>query len=242
MPTSPAAPSIACTAAVAMAPAAPPRDVDVVCALLLLVSLMPAADSNRVSDRDPTHTVVPLSSIIEKPANPSGSPSAPAEDPADASSRTWYSVKVTGVPPQLTRFAAAQYKIGILRNRLFIVQTQIAKRAQELEAAENAINDAFENMNERFDTYSDMFDDHRLASTTERDTPSLIAVGKQVAEAQDRHFGLTAAWLDTSPALANEILILEKQKTRLEEAIGEIETDLAFRTEQRLVLQEANIN
>jgi len=158
------------------------------------------------------------------------------QKPAQGSS--WWSTTVDNVPSGLSNFSAAMYKVEVLRNRLSLVRAQIAKRNRELAAAEQAIEKAYESMEDRYGTYMDLFHDLQRGDRSASDPHQLLTVGRSVASAQDRHFGLTTAWMGTSGQLTNEIVVLERRKQRLEEAIGQLQSDLATQTMDKAAAQK----
>jgi len=55
----------------------------------------------------------------------------------------------------------------------------------------------------------------------------LLFIARRVAEAQDRHFSLTSAWMETSPAIATDLVNLQKKKQMIEQAIAQQQAFLA---------------
>jgi hypothetical protein len=138
-----------------------------------------------------------------------------------------FSTEVSHVPEGLSRLATAEYKIDILRNRLFELQAQINKRERERKVAEKLVDGAFENMQNKFNEYVHLFQQFNTAEPQAKDPGPALVVGKEVAKAQDRHFSLTSAWMERSAVVAADLLSLQENKHELERAIGKLQASIA---------------
>jgi len=137
------------------------------------------------------------------------------------------SAEVANVPAGLSVLAAADYRIDVLRHRLFQVQAMIASKEKQRQDAERSIDEAFEEMQAQYAAYVKLFERNQILEPERRDPGPLLFIARRVAEAQDRHFSLTSAWMETSPAIATDLVNLQKKKQMIEQAIAQQQAFLA---------------
>jgi len=149
-------------------------------------------------------------------------------DPDDVSSRLAnISAEVTNVPPGLSVLAGADFRIDVLRHRLFEVQAMITSKEKQRHDVERSIDEAFDEMQTQYTAYVKLFERNQILEPERRDPGPLLYIARHVAEAQDRHFSLTSAWMETSPVIANDLVNLQQKKQIIEQAIAQQQAYLA---------------